>query len=341
MQIQYRRRLFAGLLLSFALISCAKKQVIKQHVQGPVNAWAIAVYPMVFRIPVSPYQSFDRARRMAESVSEQTGKLVYGPGEYRIDDIDSDDLVRGTSLNAALPFTKERTPEGVYAVRVVVAQRVSSGESQGVDPTGKSRKRRMEERIEVAVRAELLSMKSRSIIAEAEDVTMVDPFSEEMDQDPFPDVTRLTKVLVDAILQDARLMREKPAASIGLTVMSVPRPAMAWAPVGTVSLLDEWGKLDALESDAKWIGLIQSIDAAAPRARFRALKNAPHGLVVVNSDGAAQKAGLEADDLIVAADGENLVGRYVLDRHLASGKTMLTVRRAGEDKQVVLNAPPH
>ena len=70
-----------------------------------------AVYPTVFRVPASPYQAFDRGRRAAELVSERTGLLVFGPGEFRIDDYDGDDLARATNLSAALRYTKARRPE--------------------------------------------------------------------------------------------------------------------------------------------------------------------------------------------------------------------------------------
>jgi hypothetical protein len=336
MRIQNHRRWLAALAATAVLVGCAKRQLVKEPLKEPVQGWGIAVYPVVFRIPVTPYQAYDRGRRLAEMVSARTGWLVYGPGEFRVDDNDSDDLVRGTNLMGAIKYAKDRVPDGLYALRVVVAERRSSGEAQGFAPDGKSRKRRIEERVEVAVRAELLSMRTRSLVLEAEDVASVDPFSEEMERDPFPDVTRLTRDLVEAILVAAEMARIGPPPAVGLDTVAALRPAMTYAPTGTISLQEEWSKLDPLELDAKMIGLVQSVDPEAPRARARLLKNATHGLIVTRAEGPAQAAGLEPNDLILSANGENLTGLHALERQLALGRATLKVKRAGQEQELVL-----
>ena len=111
---------------------------------------------------------------------------------------------------------------------------------------------------------------------------------------------------------------------------------MGYAPQGTVSLQDEWSKLDPLELDAKLIGLIQSVDPDGPRARVRLLKNATHGLIVTRVEGPAQAAGLEPDDLILSANGENLTGHHALERQLALGRATLKIKRAGQEREVVI-----
>lgn len=338
-RIQIRVAVFwSALLVAIAFgPACAKRSYLKQRVTAPVDAWGIAVYPVIFRIPVSPFHSFDRGRQIAERVSATTGRLVYGPGEFRLDDPDQDDPARGTNLAAALKYSKQRRPEGVVALRVIVGTRVSLGEAQGFDPGGKARRKRVEERVEVAVHAELLSMATHRVISEAEDVAMVDPFSEALDTDPYPDVTRLTKVLVDELVGDAKLARATPGPELGLKVVTVPGPALAYTVGSEPSLKDELSKLDALEGDARLMGLLQAVDPEAPRSRLRALKNSPHGLVVVAAEGRAKAAGLEPDDVLLQADGERITGRHVLDRHLAAGRTSLVVKRSGQEREVTID----
>lgn len=332
-----RRLVVAWALL---LLGCASGPTVRLRPPGPVEAWGLATYPVVFRFPVSAYEAYDRGRKVAEQLSALTGRLVYGPGEFRLDDVDHDDLQRGTNLMGALKYSKVRRPEGLAAVRVVVERRVSSGEAQVWDATGTSRgRRRGEELIEVAVHAELLSMAAHGVVAELEGTAHVDPFSVEVDRDPYPDVTRLTGQLVQALVALAGLSRAERAPDPGLRTLDVPGPALSFALGREPPLRDALGALDALEQDVRMLDLIRLVDPDASRARIRLLRNAPHGLVVVEAKGPAAASGLVPDDLLLAADGESLTGRHVLDRHLQSGSCRLTVRRAGEEREVELAVP--
>ena len=326
-----------GLLLSLALGGCATGLAVRQRPAAPVQAWGLAVYPVVFRFQASPYEAFARGRQAAERLASRTGLAVYGPGEFRVVDPDTDDLDRGTTLPSALPYSKRRRPEGMFAVRLVVEERVSSSEAELFDASGRLRGARREERTEVSVAATLLSLATRGAVAEVAGVVRVDPFSDDLDRDPYPDVTRLSTQLVDALVQVAGLPRAAPPPS-GLSTIAAPGPALRFAFGFQKSLDDQLSRLDPLDREGRLLGLFQLIDPDASSARLKLFEHAPYGLVVTAVAGAAARAGLRVDDLILTAGGERLTGRYALDRHLAAGPTRLTVERRGLERQVELTA---
>jgi hypothetical protein len=330
------RRILLALMLGALLGACAPRSVVRTPPARPLDgAWGLAVYPVLFRFPVSGYESYDRGRKLAEQLSARTGRLVYGPGEFRLEQPHDDDLHRATNLQAALRFSKERRPEGLYGVRVLVEQRVATATRVAYDAAGRVRGATAEQEVEVAVRVSLLALHGEAPVLELEGSAKVDPFTSDLERDPFPDVTALTARLAD---EAAALAGWTVATAQGpeLKVVPVPKPAMAFALPGRRSLEQELGELDALEQDARFLRLMRARDPDAPRPRLRLYRSAPAGLVVREAGGAAAKAGLLPEDLVVAADGEPLWGLHVLDRHLASGRTLLRVRRGSEELELPL-----
>ena len=57
---------------------------------------------------------------------------------------------------------------------------------------------------------------------------------------------------------------------------------------------------------------------------------------MISAEGRAAAAGLVADDLVLACDGEPVTGRHVLDRHLAAGEVTLKVKRDGDEIELKL-----
>lgn len=323
-------------LASCTLVAaCAPRAIVRTAPPRPLaDAWGLAVYPVVFRFPVSGYESFERGRAVAEQLSARTGRLVYGPGEFRVDARDEDRLDRGTNLLSALRFSKERRPEALYGVRVIVEQRVTTATRQAYDSSGRLRGASAEQDVEVAVRVQVLSAYGPVPVVEVEGTAHADPFTADLERDPYPDVTKLTRELVEEAATAAGwAAATRPDA--GLETIPVPKPALAYA-FGGRSLAQELEALDALEQDARFLRLMRARDPDAPRPRLRLYRTAPTGLVVLSVGGAAREAGLLPEDLLVSADGEALTGRHVLDRHLVSGRSVLKVRRAGEELDVAL-----
>jgi hypothetical protein len=323
----------ASACLSLLLVACASGPKVNVAPAGPVPAWGVAVYPVLFREPVSPFQSYVRGRAVAESLAETTGLLVYGPGEFRIDNPDDDDVARGTNLGELVGRGPRRL-EGLHAVRIVVARSITEGESQRVEPAGGAgRRRRGEALIEVVVRAELLSAATKQPVAELEGLARVDPFADAVTKDPFPEVTALTELLTARLV---KLAGWPPQASAGrgLKTMSLPAPAMAFSLGLNRSLAAEWGELDPLDRDGRWEGLLDLLAPGAGRAEKKLLKRAPHGLLVREAPAWAGFESVAPGELLVSADGEPLVGRQTLLRRLAAGRSRLTVRGREGDRVV-------
>lgn len=332
------RRLVPAALLLATMACAAGPKVVRAPAAPLSEAWGIAVLPVMLRFQASPYEGFTRGRAIAEQLSTTTGRVVYGPGEFRVDKPDEDDLGRATDLLAALKYSKTRRPEQLLGVRVVVEQRVTSGGAQSVDNEGRAGGRRIAT-TEVVVRTELLSMGTRNVVAELEGNAFADPFSKDLEHDPYPDVTRLTAALVERLVEIAGLEATAPVPAPGLAVVVAPAPALAWAGPAQRSLRDELGALDAIERDSRLLSLLRLLDPSEDRTRARLLRNAPHGFVVVAAEGAAARAGLQPNDLVLTADGAPLLGLHVLDRQLRAGSTKLAVLRKGEEIDVDLRVP--
>src|SRR6185312_842429 len=138
---------------------------------------------------------------IAEHLAETTGLRIYGPGEVEVRSFDTDNVYKGTDLISRVRFTKQHQPEGFYAIRVTVQQRVSIGTASAIDTRTGEVSSRKEEAIDITVRAELLSMAQRDVVAELEAGTSIDPFAVETGADPYPAMTKLTDALVDALVQ--------------------------------------------------------------------------------------------------------------------------------------------
>jgi phosphoribosyl-dephospho-CoA transferase len=155
--------------------------------------------------------------------------------------------------------------------------------------------------------------------------------------DRFPEITALTRSLIDSLLDVARFRPARRNLNAGLRTVPVLAPSLTFAMPGAVTLQNELAKLDALDREAQLLILVKRSDPQAPRSRQRVIQSAPEGLVVAESKEAALKAGLEPDDLIVSVNDEPVLGRYVLDRHLRVGAARLLVRRSGAEREVTLS----
>ncbi len=315
---------------------CASAGVVDLRPAAPIHPWALAVYPVVFRFPVSPYEAFVRGRSAAEQLSDRTGLNVFGPGEFEVSDADQDDLVRGTDLIDALDCTSRQKMEGVFAVRLTVSRAVAAQTALAFDQAGRMRAARQEQRTDVTVDVALLSLGQRRVVAEVEGHSRVDPFSTALDQDPYPSVTRLSAKLIERLIDIAGLERSRSAPETGLTTLDTPGPAMAFSFGPRQSLSAELQSLDPLDREGQLLSLFHGVDPDASDARLRLFERAPYGLVVTGAKGTAARAGLAVDDLLLTADGERLTGRYALDRHLRQGQSRLTVQRGSEKREVEL-----
>jgi len=325
-------------VLAAALLAggCKHPPVAELHVQGPLDAWGIAVYPVAFRFPVSPYQSYERARTVAERVSTLTGRLVYGPGEFQVSRPDDDDASSATNLVSALKCSKARRPDRLLVLRLWVEQRITSGSAVVYDKAGKARAARTQEDVDVVLHAELLNVGTAALVAEIQGIARADPLKADAEKDPYPDVTRLTDVLVEALLRTAGLLLPKPLSDGGLKLVAVPGPAMRFALPDAESLRAQLDKLDPLEQDSRLMAVWHQRDPTDNRQRMRIFRSAQHGLVVLEAKDAALKAGLAENDLLLEADGEPLTGRHVLDRHLAAGPVQVKYKRFGDELTTTL-----
>ncbi len=320
-----------ALLLLAGLGGCRPRVLVRQAPAAPMAISKLAVYPVLFRFPVSPHQSFQRGRALAERLSVETALPVYGPGEFRVELPDEDLLSRGTNLGEVLGSGGARSLEGVAGLRVTVARRVTQGESEI-----SGRRRRTSEQTEVVVRAELLSGAERRVVLELEGLATVDPFADALGVDPFPEVTHLTDEMVGMLVRRAGFPAGASRAP-GLVTVPVPRPATVFFLGVQRSLESEWSALDALDQDGRWSQLVTTLLPGATPEEERLLRRAPHGLFV-------RKGGLGdvvPGDLLVQADGEPLLGRQTLERHLAQGRSRITVRGRQGDRVIEWSSGSH
>ena len=126
------------------LTACAPRVVIRSMPATPLtDAWGVAVYPLHLELQTSGYESYSRAAAIAEHIAESTGLRVYGPGEFDVRSFEADDPYKGTDLISRVHFTRQQQPEGLYAIRITVQQRVAIGTASAVDPrTGKKSSRK-------------------------------------------------------------------------------------------------------------------------------------------------------------------------------------------------------
>ena len=324
----FRRRMMTHLVMALVLpvmlMGCAPRLVVRQTPAGAVAVTRLAVYPVLFRFPVSPYQSYARGRALAERLSTETALMVYGPGEFRVELPDDGVLGRGTNLAEVVGRGGPRTLEEAAGLRVTVSRQVTRGESES-----SGRRRRGEDLIEVLVRAELLSGAEKRVVAELEGMARVDPFADVLSADPFPEVTKLSDEMATKLVQLCGWKPSKTRAP-GLTTLPLPRPATGFAMGLSQSLESEWSVLDALDQEGRWSQLSLTLLPGATPETERLFRRAPHGLYVRVSGWGDVVAG----ELLVQADGEPLVGRQTLERHLAQGKSRITVRGKQGDRIV-------
>jgi hypothetical protein len=328
-----------AVLLGLAFLGCGGRAVVRLAPLAALkSAWGIAVYPVAFRFPVSPYESYVRGQELADQLSSTTNALVYGPGEFRVIDFDDDDPRHGSTIGSAVRYSDGHTPAGLYVLRTIVKEITTKTDAVAVrDTSGHVRGiRDGDMSSEVTIRLELLSFATHVAIAHVEDTSRIDLLNVSSGGDPLPDVTRLTRKLLDIMIQTAGLEENHKPVEIGLTVVPVLAPALAFTSPGQQSLSAALSRIDAIDREARLLALVRRADPSAPRARQRVYQSVPSGLVATAVSGLAARSGLSVDDVLLTADDEPLTGRFVLDRHLANGRCVLHVRHAGTEGDVNL-----
>lgn len=297
-------------------------------------AWGVAVYPVYFKFPIPQYLAYLRGQSIADRLNSATTSHVYGPADFRIQIPESPDLTEGTDLETAVRFTRTRPPMGLYALRVTVAWA-----DRGWDDTQTGDVQPSELDGEIRVKADLLSFAEHAVVKSLESVVHHKPqFSVDIAQDPFPEVSDATAKLVDQLIANPKFFKNTKKPDGGLVVVPVLGPAVGFAFPGKKSMVTELAdlKIEAVEREVILSGLTRIIDPGAPRLRQLLYSSSPYGLVVVQAEGVSKTAGLRPNDLLIAADGEKLSSRYVLDRHLALGPSRVLLKRAGEVREVTL-----
>jgi hypothetical protein len=320
-----------------SLLGCAPSSVLLKPAEPLTAAWAIGVYPVTFRFPVSPYESFVRGRALADQLSRKTNLVIYGPGEFRVINVDDDDARHGSTLTSAVRYGEHRPPEGLYAVRVIVNRLIQQSEGALMtDTEGRVRGIVHASATEdVTVREELLSVTTHGVIAEIEQKVKVDMLKTAGGEDPFPDITALSSQMLDLLIKTAGLPANRKPSTAGLVTVPVLFPALNHSANEATSLQSELSKLDAIDVEARTRALMRRADPTASRARQRLYQAHVVGLVVTQVSGSAG-AGLQPDDLILTVDYEPVFGQYALERHLADGPCTLHVRRGATEMDVTL-----
>jgi hypothetical protein len=308
------------LAFTVALLGCATGPTIRHRPTGPVEGWGVAVLPFDIGYSTTDAERYTRSLAVADHLARTTELQVYGPGEFTFTGAEGDDLRTSTDLAKRVHYTEARTPEKFLALRL------SAQQSMHLGPTDRSA------RVNVLVRAELLSLGTPGVLAAVEGQIAMDSDAQSAGGDNWPGLTKLTSSLVDALAESVAWKSVRKPPTHGLGFIELPRPAFDFHPPTS-----EEKRALSMVREAQILTAVQGVDPQASVDRRAIYLQEPCGLLLTSVSQHGAEANLLREDVLTDANGDPLFGEYVLLRQLHDGPVRVRVKRAGVPMGAVIN----